>query len=258
MDGGSPIARRRAPRRVSGVAARLSRRSHRGGGEASAGAIGDDIARSGQARHLRRRCLVRPGDQRPLLRRGLGRGVQTEVRVTELVEPYLHQIMAMRFDPRRIARQVGRAVRSWDHFISGLPDDLRAILEQIRTGTVGIDFRIHDVDHAVDRLVDGLVTAASIMAGAQLISRRTAPLVGRVVDPWTPRRRRRCGHVAAAHHTPQAARHVGHPGTQGPRHRSELTTRRAASAPRVTTITGRWASLTRCVGRRSMRGVGGV
>ena len=127
--------------------------------------------------------LVVPADLALLLRvllrlQGLGRGVQTEVRVTELVEPYLHQIMAMRFDPRRIARQAGRAVRSWDHFISGLPDDLRAILEQIRTGSVGIDFRIHDADHTVDRLVDGLVTAASIMAGAQLISRRTAPLAG--------------------------------------------------------------------------------
>jgi ubiquinone biosynthesis protein len=127
--------------------------------------------------------LVVPADLALLLRvllrlQGLGRGVQTEVRVTELLEPYLHQIMAMRFDPRRIARQVGRAVRSWDHFISGLPDDLRAILEQIRTGRVGIDFRVHDADHAVDRLVDGIVTAASMMAGAQLISRRTAPLAG--------------------------------------------------------------------------------
>ena len=181
--------------------------------------------------------LVVPADLALLLRvllrlQGLGRGVQTEVRVTELVEPYVHQIMAMRFDPRRIARQVGRAVRSWDHFISGLPDDLRAILEQIRTGSVGIDFRIHDADHAVDRLVDGLVTAASIMAGAQLISRRTAPLAGAVLHPRTPRRRRRRGHVAATHHTPQTARHVGHQSTKGPRHRSELT------APRG--VTCRW------------------
>ena len=185
------------------------------------------VASSMQLLHEHR--LVVPADLALLLRvllrlQGLGRGVQTEVRVTELVEPYVHQIMAMRFDPRRIARQVGRAVRSWDHFISGLPDDLRAILEQIRTGSVGIDFRIHDADHAVDRLVDGLVTAASIMAGAQLISRRTAPLVGAVLHPRTPRRRRRRGHVAATHHTPQAARHVGHPrAAQDPRHRPELT-----------------------------------
>jgi ubiquinone biosynthesis protein len=127
--------------------------------------------------------LVVPADMALLLRvllrlQGLGRGVETDVRVTELLEPYVQQMMAMRFDPRRIARQVGHTVRSWDHLISGLPDDLRAILEQIRTGRLGIDFRVHDADHAVDRLVDGVVTAASMLAGAQLISRRAAPLVG--------------------------------------------------------------------------------
>jgi ubiquinone biosynthesis protein len=127
--------------------------------------------------------LMVPADLALLLRvvlrlQGLGRGVQTEVRVAELLEPYVHQMMAMRFDPRRVARHVGRSVRGWDHLISGLPDDLRAILEQLRAGQVGIDFRVHDADHAIDRLVDGLVTAASMMAGAQLISRRAAPLVG--------------------------------------------------------------------------------
>jgi ubiquinone biosynthesis protein len=137
---------------------------------------------------LHQHQLVVPADLallfRVLLRlEGLGRGVETDVRITELVEPYVHRIMAMRFDPTRVARHVGRAARSWDHLISGLPDDLRAILEQIRTGTVGIDFRIHDTDQAVDRLVDGIVTAASLMAGAQLISRRTAPLAGQVSIP---------------------------------------------------------------------------
>jgi ubiquinone biosynthesis protein len=127
--------------------------------------------------------LVLPADLallfRVLLRlQGLGRGVGTEVRVTELLEPYVRKMMAERFDPRRIARQVGRSVRTWDHFVAGLPDELQAILDQIRSGKLGVDFRIHDADRAVDRLVDGLVTAASVLAGAQLISRRAAPTVG--------------------------------------------------------------------------------
>jgi hypothetical protein len=37
---------------------------------------------------------------------------------------------------------------------------------------------VHDADHAVDRLVDGLVTAGSVMAGAELISRRASPMLG--------------------------------------------------------------------------------
>ncbi len=109
---------------------------------------------------------------------GLGREVGAEVRVTELLRPYVTRMLAERFDPKRIARQLSRAFRNWDHFISGLPNDLQAVLDQVRTGNVGVDFRVHDADHAVDRVVDGLVTAASLMAGAQLISRRTSPMVG--------------------------------------------------------------------------------
>ena len=129
-------------------------------------------------------------------------------------------------------------MRSWDHFISGLPDDLRAILEQIRTGSVGIDFRIHDADHTVDRLVDGLVTAASIMAGAQLVSRRAAPLLGPFSVPglvaagvgvatWQRLITRRKPHDTMVTRV-----------TKGPRLRSALTTRRAARAHRATTIAG--------------------
>jgi ubiquinone biosynthesis protein len=127
--------------------------------------------------------LVLPADLallfRVLLRlQGLGRGVGTEVRVTELLQPYVQKMLAERFDPRRIARHLGRSARNWDHFLATLPDQLESILEQARTGTLGVDFRVHDPDRSIDRLVDGLITAASLMAGAQLISRRASPMVG--------------------------------------------------------------------------------
>lgn len=132
---------------------------------------------------LHRFHLVLPADLALLFRvvvslQGLGRQVQTEVRVTEMLQPYLGRIMAQRFDPRHIARQVSRSARTWDHFLAGLPDELQAILDQARTGKVGIEFRVHDADHAVDRLVDGLVTSAALLAGAELISRRADPMVG--------------------------------------------------------------------------------
>jgi ubiquinone biosynthesis protein len=132
--------------------------------------------------------LVLPADLallfRVLLRlQGLGRGVGTEVRVTELLEPYVKKMLAERFDPRRLARQVARSARRWEHLVGSFPEEAQAILEQIRSGNLGVDFRIHDSDQAVDRLVDGLVTAASLMAGAQLISRRAAPMIGAFSAP---------------------------------------------------------------------------
>lgn len=137
---------------------------------------------------LHRHKLVLPADLallfRVLLRlQGLGRGVGTEVRVTELVQPYVSQMLADRFSPKRIARNLGRSAREWDHLVARLPDDLAAVLEQLRTGTLGVDFRVRDPDHAIDHLVDGLVTGASVLAGAQLISRRAGPLLGGVSVP---------------------------------------------------------------------------
>ena len=127
--------------------------------------------------------LVLPADLallfRVLLRlQGLGRGVGAEVRVTELLQPHVKSMMAQRFDPRRIRRQLVRTARSWDHLASALPRDIQEIVEQIRAGNLGVHFRIHDPDGAIDHLVDGLVASASLLAAAQLVSRRTGPMVG--------------------------------------------------------------------------------
>jgi ubiquinone biosynthesis protein len=127
--------------------------------------------------------LVLPADLallfRVLLRlQGLGQGVGTEVKVTELLRPYVADAAAKRFDPRRLAHQAARNARGWDRFLSSLPQDMTAILEQVRTGELGVDFRVHDADGAADRLVDGLIASASLLASAQLLSRRTGPTVG--------------------------------------------------------------------------------
>jgi ubiquinone biosynthesis protein len=137
---------------------------------------------------LHRHKLVLPADLallfRVLLRlQGLGRGVGMEVRVTELLQPYVRKMMAERFDPKRIARNAARGIRGWEHFVGRLPDDLSAMFEQLRAGSLGVDFRLRDPDHAVDHLVDGIVTGASVLAGAQLIGRKAGPTIGGVSIP---------------------------------------------------------------------------
>jgi ubiquinone biosynthesis protein len=127
--------------------------------------------------------LVLPADLallfRVLLRlQGLGRAVGTDVRVTELLEPYVRKMMAERFNPSRVAHNALRTVRDWEHLIAALPDDVHAVLDQLRKGDLRVDFQIHDADGAVDHLVDGLMAASSTLASAQLLSRRTGPTVG--------------------------------------------------------------------------------
>ena len=132
--------------------------------------------------------LVLPADLallfRVLLRlQGLGRGIGTDVHVDELLRPYVAQMASERFDPRRLARRAGRTARSWEHLVADLPEELHAILEQIRTGDLGVDFRIHDADGAVDRIVDGLLASASVLASAQLLSRRAGPTIAGISLP---------------------------------------------------------------------------
>ena len=85
-----------------------------------------------------------------------------------------------RFNPERLARRALRTVRAWDHLIQALPGQMEATLERLRTGEIGVDFRVRDVDGTVDRLVDGLVASASLLAAAQLIARKAGPTIGGV------------------------------------------------------------------------------
>jgi ubiquinone biosynthesis protein len=137
---------------------------------------------------LHQNGLVLPADLSLLFRvmlelQGLGRDLGTEVRVTELLQPYMKRLLAERFDPRRLARHAGRTMRGWDRVAASLPGDIEDIVQQVRAGRLAIDFRVHDADGAVDHLVDGLVAAASVLGSAQLLSRRTGPTVGSISLP---------------------------------------------------------------------------
>jgi len=132
--------------------------------------------------------LVLPADLSTLFRvmlqlQGLGRELETDVRVTELLQPYMKHMLAERFDPRRLARHAGRTIRGWDRLATSLPGDIEEIVHQIRAGRLAIEFRVHDSDGAVDNLVDGLIAAASVLGSAQLFSRRTGPNVGTISMP---------------------------------------------------------------------------
>ncbi len=172
--------------------------------------------------------LVLPADLSLLFRvmlqlQGLGRELDTEVRVAELLQPYMKKLLAERFDPRRVARHAGRTIRGWDRLAASLPGDIEEIVQQIRAGRLAIDFRVHDADGAVDHLVDGLVASASVLASAQLFSRRTGPTVGPISMPglvaagvgvftWQRLVRRRREHktwVSRARELGELRRHAG-------------------------------------------------
>lgn len=171
---------------------------------------------------MRKYHLVLPADLtllfRVLLRlQGLGRGVDTEIRVTELLAPRVGAMASARFDPQRMAHHMARAVRGWERFFSNLPGDLGVVLDQLKSGKLGIDLRVHDVDGAADRLVDGLLASASVLTAGQLVSRRVGPTMAGVSVPglvaagvgaliWRRLASRRSGHESLVTRVRRTAR----------------------------------------------------
>ena len=137
---------------------------------------------------MRKNRLVLPADLallfRVLLRlQGLGASLGIELHVTELIKPYVTEMMAARFSPKRLAHQALTTARSWEHLVRVLPDEVLSTFDRIRSGQVGVDFRVRDEDRVVDSLVDGLIASASVLASAQLIARRAGPTIAGISVP---------------------------------------------------------------------------
>ena len=88
-----------------------------------------------------------------------------------------------RLNPVSVGRRALRTLRGWERLLATAPTNLRPILRQLQDGTIGVEFRIHDADGVTDRLVDGILAAASILASAELIGRRTGPRIREVSIP---------------------------------------------------------------------------
>ena len=114
---------------------------------------------------------------------GLGSSVGAKVSLTELLQPYWEEMMHDRLNPVSVGRRALRTLRGWERLLATAPTKLRPILRQLQGGTIGVEFRIHDADGVTDRLVDGILAAASILASAELIARRTGPRIRDVSIP---------------------------------------------------------------------------
>jgi ubiquinone biosynthesis protein len=132
--------------------------------------------------------LTFPGDLALLFRvlvrlQGLGAALGAQVSLTELLQPYLQKMAAERLDPRVVGRQAVRNLRHWQRVLADAPRTLRPLLQHLKEGTVRVELQIHDADSVADRLTDGLLGSASLLASAQLLSRGTGPRIGPVSAP---------------------------------------------------------------------------
>jgi ubiquinone biosynthesis protein len=103
----------------------------------------------------------------------VGMEIYPEFNVFEVAKPYAMQLIAERLSPARLARETQREVRELAGVARDLPHQVHDIAETVRRGrfemTVhnpGVDHLEERLDHAVNRMVVGLIVAAGLLGSA--------------------------------------------------------------------------------------------
>jgi ubiquinone biosynthesis protein len=114
---------------------------------------------------------------------GTSRGLNPSFSLAELIEPFEAKIAGRRFRPARWLAKLKRAYRDWDRLIEAAPRDLADILHEIRRGALTVRQQNPRLEAAVNRLVLGILTAALLVASAELWSRDAPPVIAGISIP---------------------------------------------------------------------------
>lgn len=151
-----------------------------------------------------------PGDLAMLLRvmarlEGFGKQLGSDVTLDDELAPFIKEFMSREYDRTHLAQRAARAMMGFRQVARDLPRDLVGILQDVRSGKARIEMNLRDADQMADKLVDGLMAAAALLAAGQLLSRETPPTVkgvsllgvaaaGFSAATWSRLAARRAGH----------------------------------------------------------------
>lgn len=103
----------------------------------------------------------------------VGIEIYPEFNVFEVAKPYAKQLVAERLSPARLALQAQREVRELVGVARDVPHQLHDILDVVRRGRFemtihnsGVDHLEERLDHAVNRVVVGLIVAAGLLGSS--------------------------------------------------------------------------------------------
>ncbi|MFK5923061.1 MAG: AarF/ABC1/UbiB kinase family protein [Verrucomicrobiota bacterium] len=94
-----------------------------------------------------------------------------------MIKPYYKKAIKRRLTPKRLLSEVHRSYRDWKRLADALPRDLTDILARIRKGTFEVQMEHRRLEGTVDRLVNGLLTAALFVGSAMMWSTAAPPTV---------------------------------------------------------------------------------
>ena len=108
---------------------------------------------------------------------GTSRLLSPSFSLTELLEPFKHQLIRQRMDPRRWLRRLWRSARDIDRLARRGPRNLADILEGLQSGRLKIRHEHERIEVIANRMVTGILAASLFLGSSLLMSQSFPPLL---------------------------------------------------------------------------------
>ena len=114
---------------------------------------------------------------------GVGKQLNPQFDIVAHAQPYITALLRKRYDPSRIAQDLGRTSAELYRLLRDLPAEVRALLKFVRRGELHVNLETKSMepvmktwDRDANRLAFSIVLAALLMSSAVVILARVPPL----------------------------------------------------------------------------------
>ncbi|TWU62631.1 putative protein kinase UbiB [Crateriforma conspicua] len=97
--------------------------------------------------------------------------------LAELIRPFGQRAMKRQLSPKRLARRAKANLEQWQRLMEILPHDAADILHKLKKGEFDVHLEHRKLDHVVNRLVIGILTAALFVGSSLMLSLKVIPSV---------------------------------------------------------------------------------
>ena len=138
---------------------------------------------------IREHHLVLPSDLTLLFKtmitlEGLGRQLNPEFDMGEHAEPFVKEVLRLRYAPDAVLKRGVHNVKDIASIMAGLPRDLAKFFKELRRGRVRLDIDVKRLDHfgqqldrSANRLTLGIMTAALIIGSSIVMTITVGPKI---------------------------------------------------------------------------------
>jgi len=121
---------------------------------------------------------------------GIARDLEPGFVFMDYVKPYVERLIKQRYDPRRLASDMGKTTLEFYQLLREMPSEIREVFKFIKRGEVKIDLETKSLlpviktwDRDANRLAYAIVNASVLLSSSLIIMAHVPPQWGNVSIP---------------------------------------------------------------------------